>query len=121
MSTITKAPKQRVTKPVKRSAAPEAVGTHAALVAALMSHTEVRAELKQLEPELALLDAMLKARTKAKLTQSEIAKRMATTKSAVSRLEASLLTKQHSPSLATLRRYAHALGYELKLSLVQQH
>jgi hypothetical protein len=34
-----------------------------------------------------------------------------TTKSAVSRLEASMKNERHSLSFATLRKYAHACGY----------
>jgi transcriptional regulator with XRE-family HTH domain len=45
---------------------------------------------------------------------------MGTTKSAVSRLESSLVDQQHSPSLSTLRRYAAALGYKLEINFVAQ-
>jgi transcriptional regulator with XRE-family HTH domain len=42
---------------------------------------------------------------------------MGTTKSAVSRLERS---GKHAPSLATLRKYAQAVGCELRVRLVPQ-
>ena len=41
---------------------------------------------------------------------------MGTTKSAVSRLEAT--AGKHSPSLTTLKRYAHAVGCEVEIRLV---
>ena len=63
-----------------------------------------------LEEEYAALNALLEARKQAGLTQEEVAARMGTTKSAVSRLESSLRTDKHSPSFATLRKYAHACG-----------
>lgn len=44
--------------------------------------------------------------------------RMGTTKSAVSRLEASLRSPTHSPSFATLRKYAHACGKRLVVTMV---
>ncbi len=49
------------------------------------------------------------------VTQETVAERMGTTKSAVSRLEGSA---RHAPSLATLRRYAEAVGCELEVRLV---
>jgi DNA-binding XRE family transcriptional regulator len=58
---------------------------------------------------------MLKARSRAGLTQDAVAERMGTTKSAVSRLESA---GKHAPSLATLKRYARAVGCELRVQLV---
>ncbi|MFT7722408.1 MAG: helix-turn-helix transcriptional regulator [Roseateles sp.] len=70
-----------------------------------------------LELEYALASQMLKARAKAGLTQDAVAERMGTTKSAVSRLEAA---GRHAPSLATLKKYAAAVGCELQVKLVPQ-
>lgn len=67
--------------------------------------------------EYELAGQMLKARARAGLTQDAVAERMGTTKSAVSRLEA--VTK-HAPSIATLKRYADAVGCELQVRLVPQ-
>ena len=67
--------------------------------------------------EYMLIDEMLKARIRAGLTQDAVADRMGTTKSAVSRLEA---IGKHSPSLATLKRYAEAVGCDLRVKLVRQ-
>lgn len=67
--------------------------------------------------EYALANQMLKARAKAGLTQDAVAERMGTTKSAVSRLEAA---GRHTPSLATLKKYAAAVGCELQVKLVPQ-
>ncbi len=60
---------------------------------------------------------MLQARSRAGLTQDAVAERMGTTKSAVSRLESA---SKHAPSLATLKRYASAVGCELQVKLVRQ-
>lgn len=68
--------------------------------------------------EYAALRALLRARTSAGLTQSEIAARMGTTKSAVSRLESSLRDPKHSPSFETIRRYAKACGKRVQIQLV---
>ena len=59
---------------------------------------------------------MLKARSRAGLTQDAVAERMGTTKSAISRLEAA---GKHAPSLATLERYASAVGCELQVKFVR--
>lgn len=71
-----------------------------------------------LEEEYAALDALLGARKTAGLTQEELAVRMGTTKSAISRLESSLRNEKHSPSFATLKKYAHACGKKLVVRLV---
>jgi transcriptional regulator with XRE-family HTH domain len=60
---------------------------------------------------------VLKARTKTGLTQAEVAERMGTTQSAVARLESA--NANHSPSLATLQRYAQALGHRVEVRLVK--
>ena len=65
--------------------------------------------------ECAVANQMLKARAKAGLTQDAVAERMGTTKSAISRLEAA---GRHAPSLATLKKYAAAVGCDLQVMLV---
>ena len=69
------------------------------------------------EVEYALAGEMLAARARAGLTQEAVAVRMGTTKSAISRLESA---GKHAPSLATLKRYASAVGCELQVKLVPQ-
>ena len=70
-----------------------------------------------LELEDRVVDQLLKARARAGLTQDAVAERMGTTKSAISRLEAA---GKHTPSLATLQRYAQAVGCDLQVKLVPQ-
>ena len=76
-----------------------------------------KAAYDALEDEYSALAVFLGARKAAGLTQEEIAKRMGTTKSAISRLESSLGNGHTSPSLTTLRRYAAAVGCKLELRL----
>lgn len=78
-----------------------------------------REAYEALEEEYAALDAMLNARKAAGLTQEDMALRMGTTKSAISRLEASFVGAKHSPSLATLRKCAKACGKRLDIRLVE--
>lgn len=70
-----------------------------------------------LETEYALAHEMLSARTRAGLTQEAVADRMGTTKSAVSRLEGA---GKHAPSMASLKRYADAVGCTLKIEFIPQ-
>jgi len=61
---------------------------------------------------------LLRARLKAGKTQEEVAQLMHTTKPVVSRLENGGGKNKHSSSLETIRRYAEALGCELRIQLV---
>ncbi len=70
-----------------------------------------------LSVEYAVAHQMLAARTKAGLTQEAVAAMMGTTKSAISRLESA---GKHAPSLATLKKYAEAVGCRLEIKLVHQ-
>ncbi len=70
-----------------------------------------------LEAEYALAHEMLSARARAGLTQEAVADRMGTTKSAVSRLESA---GKHAPSVASLKRYADAVGCTLKIEFIPQ-
>lgn len=88
-----------------------------AFVAKLLSDPETKRVYDELEEEYAALSAVLRARREAGLTQAQIAERMGTTVSAVSRLESSLINQKHSPSFATLKKYAHACGKKLVVSL----
>ncbi len=92
--------------------------THKELKSRALDHPTVRAEYERLEEEFVYLDEFLKARAAAGLSQAEVAKRMGTTQSAIARLESG--HGKHSPSLATLRKYAQALGCRIDLRLVKE-
>ena len=69
-----------------------------------------------LEAEYRLIDQLLSARARAGMTQKAVAERMGTTKSAVCRLEG--VARKHAPSIATLQRYAEAVGCDLEVKLI---
>lgn len=71
-----------------------------------LSNPEFKAAYDALEDELSALDALLHARKRAGLTQAKVADRMGIAQSALARIENSLGSHKHSPSLVTLRRYA---------------
>ena len=92
--------------------------THEEVIAKLMRRPGVRGEVERIEREEGiLLDILLKARQEAGLTQAQVAERMGTQAPAIARLERALATGKHSPSLATLRKYAHACGKKLSLQI----
>ena len=83
--------------------------THDQVTKTLLQRPGVRAEVDRIEREESpLLDALLKARQEAGLTQAQLAERMGTQAPAVARLERALATGKHSPSVATLRKYVKA-------------
>ena len=89
------------------------------MVSKMLKNPAVKAEVeKHNREEFAILDEILTARKEAGLSQAQIAKRMGTQTPAIARLESSLATGKHSPSLTTLRKYAAALGKRVELHLV---
>jgi len=71
-----------------------------------------------LEDEFAVLDALLRARRDAGLTQAEVAARMGVSQPVLARIESSINSRKHSPTLATLRRYAEACGKKLVIQML---
>ena len=94
--------------------------THEKLKSRALSRKAVKTEYDALEPEFALLREMLIARQKAGLSQSEIAERMGTKPPAITRLESSLSSGRHSPSIATLKKYAKAVDCHLEIKLIHK-
>lgn len=93
--------------------------THKQLVEEMLKDPAVHAEYERIErEEMPMLDAILSARAEAGLTQAQVAERMGTQAPAVARLENALVTGKHSPSVATLQKYAAALGKRLEVRFV---
>lgn len=70
-----------------------------------------------LQDEFSALDALLRARKSAGLTQAQVASRMGINPASLARIESSVASRKHSPSLETLRKYAKACGMQLTISL----
>ncbi len=68
---------------------------------------------KKLGPEFELIQLVIERRLKQGLTQAELAKKLSTKQSAISRLECG----DYNPSLAFLNRLAKALDAKLRISL----
>ncbi len=93
--------------------------THNEMVREWMQDPAFVQEYNALEDEFALFDELLRARKEAGLTQAEVADRMATQPSVVARLEAGGGRERHSPSIATLKKYAAAIGCRLEIKMIR--
>lgn len=81
-----------------------------------LQDAEVKAGYESLQNEFALIDQLIAMRSHAGLTQEQVAQRMSTQKSNVSRLERG----NGNPSWATLLKYADACGFNLLLRAQKQ-
>lgn len=79
---------------------------------------EVQKEYEALKAEFHLAEKIIKARAKAKMTQAELARRIGTKSTAISRLEPPNYGKA---SISMLKKVAHALGCELQIRLVPKN
>ena len=80
-----------------------------------LQNEEVKKEYNALKPLFTIKKQLLTARLDKGLTQDEIAKKIGTSKSNMSRLES--LNNNYMPNLATLMKYAEALGMRLDIGL----
>ena len=81
----------------------------------LLKDPEFKKEYDALEPEFAIMQAIIDARNESGLTQKELAKRTGITQADISRLEKG----NANPSLKTLNRLAKGMGMKLKLDFVR--
>ena len=74
----------------------------------------LKKEYVALAPRYKLISKAIDARLKKKMTQEEVAEKMGTTKSSISRFESG----NYNPSFDFLTRLSYALGKQLKISMV---
>ena len=79
-----------------------------------MKNPEFRKEWEALQPEFAIVQAMIDAREKTGMTQKELAEKTGITQADISRLE----NGNANPSLKTLQRLAEGMGMTLKLEFI---
>jgi ribosome-binding protein aMBF1 (putative translation factor) len=75
----------------------------------------VRKEYESLKEEFQIAEEIIRARTRAHMTQAELARKVGTKAPAISRLESPGYGKA---SIAALKKVAHALNCELQVRLV---
>ena len=75
---------------------------------------ELKAEYDGLEPEFAIIQAMIDARKSKGITQKELSERTGIAQGDISKLE----NGNANPSIKTLQRLASAMGMSLKIEFV---
>ena len=79
-----------------------------------LQNENFRKEYEALEPEFAIMKAVLDARIESGLTQKELSDLSGITQGDISRLE----NGNGNPSIKTLKRLANAMGKNLKIEFV---
>ena len=73
---------------------------------------EIRKEMEKLEPEFAIVRAIIEARTSSGLTQEELSRKSGINQANISKLEHG----KANPSISTLQKLANGLGKRLVIS-----
>ncbi len=79
-----------------------------------LKDSEIRSEYEALEPEFAIVQAIIDARVSVGLTQKQLSERTGIAQSDISKLESG----NANPSLRTLQRLASGMGMKMKLEFV---
>jgi len=82
----------------------------------LLKDKEIKQAYEKLGPEFAVIEMIIKRRITKGLTQKELARRIGTRQSAVSRLESG----KYNPTLSFLQKVADALDARLKISIAEK-
>lgn len=77
-----------------------------------LNNPEIRNEMERLEPEFAIVRAIIEARTNSGLTQEELSKKSGINQANISKLEHG----KANPSISTLQKLAKGLGKRLVIS-----
>lgn len=78
-----------------------------------MQDPEYRREYEALEPEFKLIESLIRARLKKKMSQKQLAEKIGTKQSAISRLEGGTI----NPSFQFLKKVATALDAKLSVTV----
>ncbi len=79
-----------------------------------MNNPEFKAEFNALEPEFAIIQAMIDARKESGLTQKQLSEKSGIAQSDISKIE----NGNANPSIRTLQRLALAMGRTLKIQFM---
>ncbi len=72
---------------------------------------------EEIRIESEIIEAIIEARENRKMTQMEISRKSGLTQSAIARVERGI----HSPTMQTIIKYLHAIGYTLKVVPTNNH
>jgi len=76
-----------------------------------LKNPKIKTEYDRQQPEFAIIDALIKSRIKNNLTQKQLANKMGTKQSVISRLEIG----RANPTFSFLKRLAKALNSNLEI------
>lgn len=76
-----------------------------------LKNPKIKAEYDKLQPEFAMIQAVIDARVKNGVTQKDLAEKIGTKQSVISRLESG----RANPSVAFLKKLAQALNSQLEI------
>lgn len=76
-----------------------------------LKNSKIRAEYDKLQPEFSMIQAMIDARVSKRVTQKQLARKIGTKQSVISRLE----TGRGNPTVAFLKKLAEALNARLEI------
>ena len=82
----------------------------------LLKDKGIKRAYEKLGPEFAVIEMIITKRIEKGLSQKELAKKIGTKQSAISRLESGT----YNPSLSFLQKVGEALGAKLKISLAEK-
>jgi ribosome-binding protein aMBF1 (putative translation factor) len=77
----------------------------------MLSDPELKAAYDALKPKYDVINALVAARRKARLSQAEVAARMGTTQSIIARMESG----NGNVTIESVQKYAKATGQKIKL------
>ena len=90
--------------------------TYKQLKRELLRDKKIKQLYESLGPEFAVIEMVIKKRIEKGLSQKELAQRIGTKQSAISRLESGT----YNPSLSFLQKVGEALDVKLKISLAEK-
>lgn len=90
--------------------------TYRQLKKELLKNEKIKEVYERLGPEFAVIEMIIKKRIEKGLSQKELARKIGTKQSAISRLESGT----YNPSLSFLQKVGEALGAKLKISLAER-
>jgi len=79
-----------------------------------LKNPKIKAEYNKLQPEFAVIQAVIDARVKKGVTQKDLAEKVGTKQSVISRLESG----RANPSVAFLKKLAQALNSHLEIKFI---
>jgi len=82
----------------------------------LLRDKKIKEAYERLGPEFTVIEMIIRKRIKKNLSQKELAKRIGTKQSAISRLESGT----YNPSLSFLQKVSEALDAKLRISLSEK-